>query len=342
MPTEKTQTKEQFKALLWEKKRKNIRCLVCHRHCLIAEGKTGYCRVRKNKNGELIALNYGKTMGLPIDPIEKKPLFHFKPGSHCTGVSTYGCNFRCQHCQNYDLSMEWTEQMLEKVPFTAPKTIVDLTLKNNAQGIAYTYTEPTIFTEYALDTMKQAHKFGLYNVWVSNGYMSDDTLKLIKPYLDGINVDLKGNKKFYKEVCGNVDIEKVKENIAWLHKNKVHVEVTNLIIPGFNDSKEDFEEVSDFILSLSEEIPLHFTRFFPAYKMADKRPTDVNVLKQAKEVADKKGLQYVYVGNVPEEENSFCPHCRALLVKRFGFLPEIIELEGDKCGKCGKKLNFVP
>ena len=336
-------------ALLWEFKRNNlIQCHACHRECLIPPGKTGFCRVRKHLEvkgggkGSLASLNYGKTMGMPIDPIEKKPLFHFKPGSLVTSISTYGCNFTCRHCQNYLYSQEWTQDLLDRVPYTSPEEIVEFSLSNGAAGISYTYTEPTIFFEYALDTMKLAKEKGLYNVWVSNGYMTEKLLEYVKPFLDGINIDLKGNARFYKEVCGHADIKFVKENIAWCHENKLHLEVTNLIIPGYNDKAKDFKEVSEFMAGLSQDIPLHFTRFFPAYKMNQVPPTEAKVLEKAKKAAEKAGMRYVYLGNLGDEENTRCPECNSVLVKRRGYFAEKEHLNGNKCAKCGFEAYLVP
>ena len=279
---------------------KKVQCNLCRRNCLIAENGKGQCGVRKNIEGKLYSLVYGRTLTMSVDPIEKKPLFNFKPGSRCLGISTYGCNFMCKHCQNWQISQERSEEVILAVPFTSPEKIVEQTLAAGVEGIAYTYTEPTIFAEYALDTMKIAHKKGLYNVWVSNGYMSKECINEIAPFLDAINVDLKGNAKFYKEVVGNANIDFVKENIAYLYKKKIHLEVTNLLVPGFNDSEKDFKEVSEFIAGIDKKIPLHFSRFYPMYKLDYLPSTDLDKLRKAKEVAKEVGLKFVYLGNVPD------------------------------------------
>jgi len=334
--------KELHEALFWKKEKDGrIKCNACQRNCIIGEGKTGFCRVRKNIEGKLYSLVYGKTLTLEVDPIEKKPLFHFKPGSQCTGVSTYGCNFACLHCQNFHLSQKFTEEMIEKVPFTSPKEIVERTLELGVQGIAYTYTEPTIFIEYALDTMKEAKKFGLYNVFVSNGYMSEELLQAAKPYLDAINVDLKGNQKFYQEVCGGVKEEGVKNTIRWLYKNRIHNEVTYLIIPGFNDKEEYFKETAEFILSLSDSIPLHFSRFYPMNKLDYLPATDPKTVFKAKEIAENLGLKYVYAGNLQAEENTLCPKCKNLLVERYHYNTEMPGIKEGKCSKCGSKAEII-
>ncbi len=321
---------------------KKVKCGLCRRNCLIQENGKGQCGVRKNLGGKLYSLVYGRTLTMEIDPIEKKPLFNFKPGTQCLGISTYGCNFFCRHCQNWQISQQRDEKAIAAVPFTSPVEIVEQTLAAGVEGIAYTYTDPTIFAEYALDTMKLARKKGLYNVWVSNGYMSKECIDEIVPFLDAINVDLKGDARFYKEIVGNANIEFVKENIAYLYKKKIHLEVTNLIVPGYNDKEKDFESVSSFVASLSSFVPLHFTRFWPCYKMQHLPPTDVGKLHKAKEIAEKAGLKYVYIGNVAEEESTKCPKCRAVLIKRFGFAAQPVGLgKKGECRKCGAKTGII-
>jgi len=269
-------------------------------------------------------------------------LFHFRPGSQCLGVSTFGCNFFCKHCQNWSISQQRQEEAIAKVAFIPPEEVVEQAIDAGVEGIAYTYTEPTVFSEYALEIMKLARKGGLYNVWVSNGYMSRALIDEIAPFLDGINVDLKGNARFYKEVCGNVDIEGVKDSISYLYRKKIHLEVTNLIVPGYNDKEKDFEEVSSFVTSLDLLVPLHFTRFSPQYKMTHLPPTGIEKLHKAREVAEKAGLKHVYVGNVLEEESTKCPECGSVLIKRSGFASQATGLGKEgKCGKCNAKTGIV-
>jgi pyruvate formate lyase activating enzyme len=334
---------ELHEAMLYSKaKDKKVKCGLCRRNCLIQENGKGQCGVRKNIEGKLYSLVFGRTLTASIDPIEKKPLYHFKPGSQCLGVSTYGCNFFCKHCQNWGISQQRHEEAISKVPFTSPEEIVEQALAAGVEGIAYTYTEPTIFAEYALETMKLAKKKGLYNVWVSNGYMTRQCIDEIAPFLDGINVDLKGDAKFYREIVGNANIDFVKENISYLHKKKVHLEITNLIVPGYNDKERDFKEVSKFVAVMGLLVPLHFTRFSPQYKLGHLPPTDVAKLHLAKEVAEKAGLKYVYVGNVFEEESTKCPECGAVLVKRAGFASQAVGLGKDgKCKKCGAGTGII-
>jgi len=323
-------------------KQEAVQCFLCKRNCAIKPSAAGECGVRKNLDGKLYSLIYGKTITSSIDPIEKKPLFHFKPGTQCLGVSTFGCNFFCLHCQNWEMSQQRNEEAISKVPFTSPEEIVEQALAAGIGGIAYTYTEPTIFAEYALDTMKLAHKKGLYNAWVSNGYMGKECIEAIAPFLDAINIDLKGNEKFYKEVCGNVGIEYIKENIKLLYNKKIHLELTNLIVPGFNDSEKDFQEVAEFVKGIDEMIPLHFTRFYPMHKMPHLSSTGVEKMHKAKEAAEKAGLKHVYVGNVAEEESTKCPKCSAVLVKRAGFSAEKRALgKNGKCRECGLETGIV-
>jgi len=319
-----------------------VECGLCRRKCLIPEGRKGQCGVRKNVKGKLYSLVFGRTLTASIDPIEKKPLYNFKPGSQCLGVSTFGCNFFCKHCQNWGISQQRREEAIAKVPFTSPGEIVEQALAAGAEGIAYTYTEPTVFAEYALETMKLARSKNLYNVWVSNGYMTRECIDEIAPFLDAINVDLKGNAKFYREIVGNTDINFVKENIAYLHEKKIHLEVTNLIVPGFNDREKDFKEVSEFVASLSPFVPLHFTRFSPQYKLDHLPPTGIEKLHRAKGAAEKAGLKYVYVGNVLEGESTKCPECGAALIKRAGFASQAVGLGKDgECGKCGAETGIL-
>ena len=323
-------------ARFYEKNGSTLKCKLCNRYCKIEEGSTGYCRVRKNVNGTLYSLVYGKTLTLSADPIEKKPLYNFMPGTFCNSISTYGCNFSCKFCQNHEMSQDFVEEMIERVPMTSPEEIVQDTLERGLSGIAYTYTEPTVFAEYALDTMKLARKHGLYNVWVSNGYMSKEAAGEIAKNLDAINIDLKGSADFYRTVCGGVDIESVRESIRLFHKKGVHVEVTNLVVPEFNDSRKDFESVAAFVASVDKGIPLHFSRFYPHYKMSNWSVTPAKKLFEARDIAKKKGLSYVYIGNFEEEQDTFCPVCGKKLIERRGYTTVITGLDGKgNCAFCG-------
>ncbi|MFH1234185.1 MAG: AmmeMemoRadiSam system radical SAM enzyme [Candidatus Diapherotrites archaeon] len=329
-------------ASFYSRKGNLANCFLCGRRCSIADGSTGFCRARKNIGGKLYSLVYGKALTLTVDPIEKKPFYNFMPGSFCTSISTYGCNFSCKFCQNHDISQDFTEKMIEVAPDTQPEELVERSLKENVAGISYTYVEPTIFAEYALDTMKIAKKKGLYNAWVSNGYMSKEAVGKIAKNLDAINIDLKGDGLFYREMCGNAEMERVKESIRLFHKKGVHVEVTNLIVPGFNDKDAQIMEIVDFIASIDKRMPLHFSRFFPHYKMQDLPVTPAKAMELAYRIAKEKGLAYVYLGNFGHEQNTFCPDCGKLLIERQGYSILVSGLdEKGKCVFCGAKTGII-
>jgi pyruvate formate lyase activating enzyme len=315
-------------AQFYSKKGNQANCFLCSRRCSIAEGKTGFCRVRKNIGGKLYSLVYGKALTLTVDPVEKKPFYNFMPGSFCTSISTYGCNFSCKFCQNHDISQDFTEKMIEAVPDTAPEGLVECSLKENVEGISYTYVEPTIFAEYALDTMKIARKKGLYNAWVSNGYMSKEAVGKIAKNLDAINIDLKGDERFYREMCGNAEMDRVKESIKF--------------VPGFNDREAQIREIVDFMASVDKKMPLHFSRFFPHYKMLGSPVTPAGVMELAYRIAKEKGLSYVYLGNLGQGQNTFCPGCGKLLIQRQGHNTIVSGLdEKGKCVFCGAKTGII-
>ena len=277
---------------------KKVQCELCPRNCTIPEGQKGFCRARKNIKGKLYTLTFGKPCSIAVDPIEKKPFYHFHPGSRVFSIATYGCNLACDHCQNWQISQADPEkEIVEDVP---PERLVELALEAKCEGIAYTYTEPTIFYEYAYETTKLAKEKGLYNCFVSNGLINREPLKKISNYLDAINVDLKSFKDdFYKNVAhfpGGV--EPVKQTIKNAVEFGIHVEVTTLLIPGHNDSEEEIRDIAKFIKSISPEIPLHFSRFFPHHKMKDVSPTPVETVMRAQEIGLEEGLKFVHVGNV--------------------------------------------
>jgi len=290
-------------ALLYEKlKDKKVKCGLCNHRCIIADNKRGICGVRENRKGKLYSLVYGKIIAENIDPIEKKPLYHFLPGTHSLSIATVGCNFRCLHCQNADISQQLTinkKQLTIPGEEKIPQEIARDAIGARCPSVSYTYTEPTIFMEFALDCMKLARKKGLKNVWVSNGYMTKEALDLIAPYLDAINVDLKGfTEKFYSEVCG-ARLKPVLDNLIDIKKRKIHLEITTLIIPTKNDSEKELKEIAEFIKKkVGADTPWHVSRFFPYYKMKDVPPTPVEKVYQAVKIGRKVGLKYVYAGNV--------------------------------------------
>ena len=278
-----------------ELENKKIQCVLCPRRCRINEGNTGFCQVRKNVEGKLHSMVYGKPCAVNIDPIEKKPLYHFRPGTHCLSIGTVGCNLDCSFCQNWDISHP-RGVFGDELP---PERVIELCKQQNLPGIAYTYNEPTIWIEYALDTMKLAKKQGLDNVWVSNGYTSPEPAKSVSKYLDAINVDLKGDAKFYSKLCGIPDEEPVKKALKIYKKAGVHIEVTNLMIPGFNDNPEQVEGLVSWVVeNLGKETPFHFSRFFPHFRMKDTPITPIESLKKAEEIAKKRGIKRVHLGNV--------------------------------------------
>ncbi len=336
-------------AILYDKIEGNkVRCGVCNHRCIIDDGKKGICGVRKNEGGTLYTLVYGKAIAENVDPIEKKPLFHFMPGTLSLSIAAVGCNFRCLHCQNADISQASKERAFEDSDLILgknlpPEKVIEDTLAEDCPSISYTYTEPTVFVEYALDTMKLARKKGLKNVWVSNGYMTNETINEIAPYLDAINVDLKGfTEKFYTEVCG-ARLEPVLENLKEIKKRKIWLEITTLLITEKNDSPEELKGIAEFIKNnLGDDTPWHISRFFPAYKLIDLPPTEVKIIREAVEIGRAAGLKYVYSGNIPGDgfEDTYCPKCKEKIINRVGYLVERFDDNG-KCGNCGENLSII-
>lgn len=312
-----------------------VRCLLCPKLCRIKDGENGYCSIRKNISGTLYAIAYNSAAAIHMDPIEKKPLYHFYPGSEILSLGTVGCNQRCLFCQNWSL----VEGEIPE-PNITPEDAIESAKRLNSIGIAYTYNEPLIWFEFVLDTAKIAKREGLKNVLVTNGEINPHPLKELLPYIDAMNIDLKSiNKEFYKNICdGNLNT--VKKTIETSFR-VCHIEVTNLLVTEKNDSDEDIKSLVDYVASLSKDIPLHFSRYFPQYKM-DAPPTPIDKLFRAYEIGRKK-LKYVYLGNVwsEEESNTYCPDCNNLLIKRAGYATKIMGLSGKKCSKCGNEINII-
>ncbi len=321
----------------------DVKCGLCAHNCLIHNGHRGICAVRENKDGILYSLVYGKVISTNIDPIEKKPLFHFLPASTSFSIATVGCNFRCKHCQNYEIS-QFPRERKFRIPGSdmTPEEIVDNAAHNNCYSISYTYTEPTIFLEFAYDCARLAHEKGIRNVFVSNGYTGPDAARLIGPWLDGNNIDLKGSDRFYRDICG-ARLEPVKETIRLMKELGVWLEVTTLIIPDLNDSEKDLTDIAEFICSVDSGIPWHVSQFYPTYKLLDKPRTPVEKLRQAREIGFRAGLKYVYEGNVPGEggENTYCPSCRETLMGRVGYRILENRIKDGKCPKCGTEIEGV-
>ncbi|QEF94497.1 AmmeMemoRadiSam system radical SAM enzyme [Methanothermobacter sp. KEPCO-1] len=329
-------------SILYEKADDRLRCLVCSRKCLIPEGGRGYCLTRENSDGKIYSLTYGEVSSEAVDPIEKKPLFHFYPGSLVYSLGSVGCNFRCRYCQNWSISQARIDGFPTK--YISPEEAVENALRSNCTSIAWTYNEPTMWLEYTLDSAERARAEGLKTVYVTNGYMSEEALNLLGPLLDAANVDLKGmSGRFYRELC-DAKPEPVLENIIRMHEMGIHIEVTNLLIPGYNDSDDDIVALVNFMVSeVGVEVPLHFTRFFPHYRMQDVPPTGVERLMRARELALEAGMKYVYVGNLPgtDAENTYCPVCGELLIKRDGYLTRTVGIRDGKCSSCRADVDIV-
>jgi len=320
-----------------------VRCTACARYCQIGEGQIGLCGIRDNHGGKLYLSNYGRVIVGNVDPIEKKPVMHYRPGSKIFSIATTGCNWLCRYCQNYDISQR---RKVEGEEYT-PREIVELAKRTGSQGIAYTYNEPTIFLEYAHDVGLEAHKEGIFNVFVSNGFGTPEGVKLMSEFLDCITVDFKGNGQpsFLRRYVGIPGPEPIFETLNALRKSHVHIEVTDLVVPTVGDNLEEARKLSKWVRdNLGEDTPMHFLRFHPDYKMMEFMPTPIATLERHYAVAKEEGLRYVYLGNVPGHpyENTYCPSCGTLLVKRYGFEITGWHLTGDgRCPKCGEKIPIA-
>ncbi len=347
---------------LWKKlDSKHIQCLACARHCVIPLGGAGFCGVRINDGGKLKLSVYGKPSAVWIDPIEKKPFFHVLPGTYAYSLGTFGCDFACDFCQNWDLSQapmelrhkdpkHWRmyfDNLLKSVDYKSPEDIVKTALVNKCSSIAFTYNEPTIFTEYAVDIMKKGKDHGLKFLYVTNGYETPETWKVLKKYgLTAANIDLKAfTESFYnKHIMAK--LEPVKESIILAKKYKIWIEITTLLIPGENDSPEEIDKASKwFIDNLGPDVPWHFSAFYPAYKQMNTPPTPPETLLRAREIAKSHGINYVYAGNLgysyQNYETTYCPVCGTPLIKRAGFEVYENNLKDGKCPKCGAKIAGV-
>lgn len=326
-------------AMLYEKLGEGeVRCNLCPHRCLIRQDKMGICGVRQNMGGTLYTHVYGKAIATNVDPIEKKPLFHFYPGTPILSIATVGCNFSCLHCQNSDISQMPRESKSIAGRDLPPERVVAMAEAQGCKSIAYTYTEPTIFLEYAYDTARLAHEKGMKNVFVTNGYMTEEALKTIQPYLDAANVDLKGfTEKFYKTVCGG-RLEPVLDTLKRMVTMGVWVEVTTLVIPYYNDSPQELHSIAQFIYAeLGPEVPWHISQFHPAYKLTESVRTPLATLHKARQIGLDMGLKYVYTGNVPGDdgENTNCPSCGQVVIGRFGYHIQQYNVENSRCNKCG-------
>jgi len=331
-------------AMLYEKlSDQKVQCHLCAHQCQINRDRRGICGVRENRGGILFSLVYGMLVAENVDPIEKKPLFHVYPASKSFSIATAGCNFSCDFCQNYDISQ--LPRTIQTIPGrqTAPQDILERALRTGSRTIAYTYTEPTVYFEYAYDTALLAHQKGLKNVFVTNGFMTIKALDVISPYLDAANVDLKSFRdEFYRKRCGG-RLQPVLESLRKMKAAGVWVEVTTLLIPGMNDSEEELHDIASFIVSLGAETPWHISRFYPRYKMEQWSATSAAMIHKAAEIGKSCGLKYVYSGNMPGDagENTSCSHCGKLLIARYGFHIDQMSLRGAACPQCGTTLDGI-
>ena len=326
-------------ALLYDQRAdETVVCQVCAHRCTIPEGKTGICGVRRNQAGVLHSLVYDKVVSTHVDPIEKKPFYHLLPGSFSFSIATVGCNFRCQNCQNHDIS-QWPREHAGDLPGSqiAPAEIVKAALRSQCASIAYTYTEPAVYFELAYETARIAHAQGLKNVFVTNGYMTAEALDLIQPYLDGANVDLKGfDEAKHRSLCG-AKLEPVKETIRRMREKKIWVEVTTLIIPTHNDSDDELRQIAAWLCSVDPAMPWHVSAFFPQYRLPHLPPTPAATIFRAVDIGKAAGLRYVYSGNVRggEAEDTWCAHCHKRLIQRRGFAVQENLVTNGKCPACG-------
>ena len=299
--------------------------------------------VLENRDGTLFSLVYGCCISQSVDPIEKKPLYHFHPGSASFSLATVGCNFQCKHCQNHSISQLPREQKKIMGDHVSPHKIVEAAKFYNCTSIAYTYTEPTIYYEYAYDIAVLAHEAKIANIFVTNGYTAPEALRHIQPYLDGANVDLKSfSDEFYQKICG-ARLQPVLESLRLYKELGIWLEITTLIIPGYNDSDEELKKIADFICSLGVEIPWHISAYYPTYRLTDQPRTSVQTLRRARQIGLEAGLRYVYEGNIPGEkgENTYCYSCGSLLIERSGFSISQQKVKESMCPACGAKIDGI-
>mgnify|MGYP001821210314 FL=1 len=324
---------------------RKIKCNLCHHRCLIKDGRRGICGVRENRQGALQTLVYDKLIARHIDPIEKKPLFHFLPGSQSYSVATVGCNFKCRFCQNADIAQMLSDRNGAVLgDRTTPQKEVAVAAKAGCKSIAYTYTEPTVFFEFAYDTAKLAHAKGIKNVFVTNGYMTPEALDMISPWLDAANVDLKAfTNDFYKKMCG-ARLPPVLETLKGMKAKGIFLEVTTLLIPGLNDDTDELKQLAAFIANdLGIDTPWHVSRFHPTYRLTDRPATPLESLLNANKIGKKAGLRYVYTGNVPGQggEKTICHQCGRVVIDRWGFSISEYAIDNGNCRQCGTPVHGV-
>lgn len=326
-------------AMFYQKLEANkVQCSLCEHRCKILSGKRGICRVRENREGILYSLNYRKLIAAHIDPIEKKPLFHFYPGSQSYSIAAMGCNFHCLHCQNWSISQIKGDAIAGKE--VSPDKVVQNALDSNCLSISYTYTEPTIYFETALEVARLAQEKGLKNVFVTNGYITSEALTCLAPYLDAASIDLKAmSDSFYRKVCG-ARLKPVLERIKEYYELGIWVEITTLIIPGYNDDEDELKKVARYIVEIDKDIPWHISAFYPTYQLTDAPPTPVSALQKAYQIGKEAGLHYVYQGNVGQGENTDCPSCGKTIIQRSYFTTKN-RLKDNKCPYCEEYIQGI-
>jgi pyruvate formate lyase activating enzyme len=330
-------------AMLYDKTEGDkVSCFLCSHRCLIPNGKYGICNVRENRGGMLYTHAYGEIIAKHIDPIEKKPLYHFLPGSRSFSIATIGCNFQCGFCQNWQISQVKEAKALGlHSDEVKPEDVIRQAKRSGTKSISYTYSEPTIFFEYAYEISQLAKKEGLFNVFVTNGYMTKEMIQTIYPYLDAANIDLKSFRDdYYRNICKG-RLAPVLESIEQMKKLNIWIEVTTLIVPGQNDSEEELRKIADFLAQLDPSIPWHISRFYPQYKMEDLESTPLRILNQAYEIGKNAGLHYVYLGNVGQENNTYCHQCHRLLIERAGFSIGAYRIKEGRCPDCQTPVSGV-
>lgn len=349
-----------IRSLYKELPKKSVKCLACRHYCVIGEGQTGICGVRQNVEGNLELLVYAHPSAVHVDPMEKKPLYHFHPGKEIFSIGTIGCNFGCEFCINWDISQaskEYRKLALKgllapkdlKAEISGvgyelkPKDVIKYCLKNDIKAIAFTYNEPSIFIEYAYDTSVLAKEHGISTVFVSNGYTSKEGVDMMEGYLDAVNIDLKSFRdSFYRDIC-KARLQPVLESIKYYHRKQIWLELTTLVIPGRNDSKEELKDIASFIAGIDKNIPWHISRFSPNYKMMDINETSKKKLLEGYNIGKEAGLNFVYVGNIFDKKlhSTYCPYCSNLLIERDWDYVNIRGLKNGKCSSCKKKIKGV-
>jgi len=333
------------KALFYHKESEFIKCDLCFHSCRIKKAEKGICGVRENRGGVLISLNYAKLVATARDPIEKKPLYHFYPATYAYSIAAAGCNLKCKFCQNWTISqVQGREKELLSLPEVQPQEVVEAVLSYNCASIAYTYTEPTVFIEYVLDTAFLAKEHHILNVFISNGFMQKEVVKELANCIDAFNIDLKSfSDRFYSKICGAEEgsLAKILDNLAAIKEKDIWLEITTLFIPSLNDSPGEMRQIAKFIAQLDKNIPWHISAFYPSYKLLNLPPTSSEVLKAAYDIGKEEGLRFIYIGNIVTKSgsNTYCPSCHNLLVEREGFwvVKNLLEGKGN-CPYCGLKI----